>query len=298
MRFAISLMLLLIGALGIARVQPTLVATTKRVKEREDVVLIPPPDKLRVMALHYNAMVADFLWAKLLLEYGLHWQERRVFPHAPRYMDAILALDPQFRDVYRYADSILVFKSGVVLAGIEDAKLARAYFERGMRELPYDADIFLRYGQFLAFFGPSYVKDPKELEEWRTTGARAIMKAVELGADADASLSAATILSKSGEREAVWQYLIRAYNIASDQKTKDEIIGRLARLKYDGNLEGMRRADEAFREYREERFPFMTDTQLQLLGPVRDPAQCAGLTQARTKECMGEWSRIMAERRK
>lgn len=297
MRFAISVLLFLIGAVGIARVQPGLVRKTKLAKEKEDVVLLPPPDKLRAITLHYNAMVADFLWAKLLLEYGQHWADRRVFAHAPRYMDAILALDPKFRQVYEFSDSILVFRSGLV-AGLDDAKLAREYYERGLEELPNDADLRLRYGQFLAFLGPSYVKDPAVLEEWRVTGARAIMRAVELGADADASLSAATILGKSGEREAMTQSLLRAYALASDEKTKSDILARLSHLKVDGDIDGMRRAYEAFKEYREERFPFLSVTQLQLAGPVRDPAECAGLAQSRTRACIGDWRRIMADRRK
>ena len=296
MRSIIAGVLALIGVLGIARMQPQLVRSIKRAKSHEDVTLVPPPDKVKLVSLRYEAMAVDLLWAKLLLEYGTHWSEKRIFNDAPRYLDAILALDPQFRDVYRYADSILCFRSGTT-ATIADAKLTREYFERGVKALPDDADVWLRYGQFLAFFGPSFVTDAPTLEEWRVTGARAIIRAVELGADADAALSATAILGKAGEREAIVEHLKRAYALASDDATREQIAEQLVRLKHDQDADTVRRAASAFNDYREQHFPFLSVTMLELSGPVRDPAACVGLANARTSACLGNWSRIIGEKR-
>jgi hypothetical protein len=156
----------------------------------------------------------------------------------------------------------------------------------------------LRYGQFLAFFAPTYVKDPQEFEEWRATGAREIMRAVELGADADLSLSATTILSKSGERDALIQHLIRSYALANDEQTRRDIEARLIHFKAEKDAEGMREAAKVFNEYRELRFPYLTPTQLQLMGPLRDPPACAGYPRVHDQHCWGEWSRIIADRRR
>ena len=52
------------------------------------------------------AAAADAIWAKLIVEYGTHWAEKRPFAEAPRYLDAILALEPTYPLVYKYAEGI------------------------------------------------------------------------------------------------------------------------------------------------------------------------------------------------
>src|SRR5437660_1703747 len=77
-------------------------------KAREDVYLFPPPNQLRAVTLGYRAAATDLIWAKLLVEYGMHWQEKRDFPDLDRYVDAILALEPDFQPLYLTVDTLLV----------------------------------------------------------------------------------------------------------------------------------------------------------------------------------------------
>ena len=65
-------------ALGIALVQPGLAENVHKLRHRDDVFLLPPPSQLRVMTLGYRAAATDLIWAKLILEYGLHWQEKLI----------------------------------------------------------------------------------------------------------------------------------------------------------------------------------------------------------------------------
>jgi tetratricopeptide (TPR) repeat protein len=282
--------ILAVAALGIARTQPRLARLVHDVKEADDVYVLPPPDDLRVLSLGYDAATVDLLWAKLLVAYGTHWQERRPFDARP-YLDALLALEPTYAPVYRFADTLLVFRPP---RGTEDdARAARAYLERGLRERPGDHAVWLSYGQFLAFLGPSFLTSQEEKDRWRHDGAAALMRAVELGADADRSLAAATILSKYGERDTVIKHLQRAYALTDDPQTRDEIAAKLARL--EASARQTTEVEEAQRavRYVEGRwrrdYPFLTRGELLLLGPSVDTARCSGPDAAFDPACARDW---------
>ena len=109
--------------------------------------------------LGWDAATVDVLWAKLLVEYGTHFSEHREFTEIPRYVDAILELEPNYEPLYKYVDTMLAYRP---MQGTEsDVRLARAYLERGTRELPQDPRMWLRYGQFIAFIAPSFLTNDR-----------------------------------------------------------------------------------------------------------------------------------------
>jgi hypothetical protein len=193
-------LLLVIGVAGVARLQPALASTAHAVKESGDVYVLPPPAELHLATLGWDAATVDLLWANLLVAYGTHWSERRDFLETPKYADAILELEPDYAPLYKYIDTMLAYRP---LQGTEDdARKARAYLERGTRARPGDRDVWMAYGMFVAFVAPSFLHDPAEIAHWRTDGAAAIGHAVDLGADADRALTAATLLTAGGATQA------------------------------------------------------------------------------------------------
>lgn len=281
-----------LASAGIGVVQPKLAADAHRVKQRDDVFLLPPPRELRAMSLGYTATTADVLWAKLMVEYGVHWQERRAFPDVTRYLDGILAVEPDFPLVYQFVDTILLFTP--VGAGEEEARIARRYLERGTRERPYDPDTWRHYGQFIAFLAPSFLKDEGEIEAWKKDGATALARAVELGADADRSLAASTILSKAGETDAAVQHLQRAYAMTDDPETRRQILGKLVRLKATFDAESAITVVE--REWRT-RYGFLSRGEALLVGPHREVASCAGPGSYADPACPRDWSSLVSSAR-
>ena len=231
MREAVVAALLLAGGASLVAVtRPGLAAVAHRVKQRDDVYTLPPPGELRLLSLGYDAALVDTLWAKLLVEYGTHWGEHRAFEDVPHYLDAILALEPDYPPLYKYAATLLVYRP---LVGTEaDARMARAYLERGVfKERPDDHAVWLEYGQFIGFIGPGFLPSPAEQDEWRHDGAKAIAHAVELGADPDRSLTAATMLSRYGERDAALKELERALPLTDDPYTQAQIELKLQLLR-------------------------------------------------------------------
>lgn len=281
----VAVALLVASIVGVAVTQPRLAATTKSVKQREDVYVLPPPAHLRAMTLGYHAAAIDLLWAKLLVEYGTHWQEHRPFDDLPRYIDAILQIEPDYAPIYRYVDTMLVYRPPRGYAA--DARLARTYLERGVKERPYDAKVWMQYGQFIAFIAPGFLEADDEKDRWRIDGAHAMIRAVELGADPDRAVSAATILSKRGENEAAIRSLRRAYSLTDSATEREEISRKLAKLSANAEREAAARDVQLVESRWRKDFPFLSRGEYLMVGPGPDPLRCAGRNRA--LECTSDW---------
>jgi hypothetical protein len=282
---------------GVAVLRPRLARTVHEVREREDVYPLPPPAQLHFATLGWDSTVADLLWADLLVSYGTHWSEKRDFKDIPKYLDAILELEPTYAPLYKFVDTLLAYRP---LQGTEqDVRLARRYLERGLRERPEDTKLWMRYGQFLSFVAPSFLHDRSETDAWRRDGASAMGHAVELGGDAERALSAATLLTEAGAREEAIRYLEHAYAFTEHPAMTEvhEAIGRrLAALEVTAMrdaADSVARAVDA-RWHRE--MPSLPRGLYLLLGPVTDPSLCAGLAASDLPACARDWDVVVGER--
>jgi hypothetical protein len=280
--------LLFAGAAGAQLLRPALARTAYDVKERDDVYAFPPPAHLRAMTLGYRAAATDLLWAKLLVEYGTHWREHRAFPDVSRYLDAILALEPSFSPLYKYVDTLLVYRPPVGTE--EDARLARKYLERGaLVERPTDWRVWLDYGQFIAFIGPSFLTDDVEKDAWKRDGAAAIARAVDLGADPDRSMAAAALYNRYGQADAAKKALEHYLAVAPDDATRDEIRKRLDLLDDQEEAERIQK-DVAYVNGVRARYPFLTIGEVLLVLPDVDAPRCAGPDAlALDRRCARDW---------
>jgi hypothetical protein len=267
-------LLLAVASAGIARVQPRVAGALHTVNQRDDVFLLPPPGELRVLTLGYHAAAADALWAQLLVEYGTHLQEKRPFGDVTRYLDGILALEPGYDLVYKYADTLLIYHAPV---GTEaDWYTAKDYLARGTRERPYDHATWLHYGQFLAYASASFVTKSDEVAKFRKEGADAIMHAVDLGADPDRSITAATLQERYGERDEAVRRLSNHYALTDDEHERALIAEKLRQLDDTTRLEAAQRAARAKEARWRKEYRFLTREAYLLVGPIPDPIACAG----------------------
>ena len=280
-----------LAALGVSLVQPGLAKNIHKVKQ-DDVLVLPPPAELRAMTLGYRSATADVLWAQLLYQYGLHWAEHRPFPDLVRYLDAILELEPDYVNVYLFADTLLLYR--VEVGTEDDARTSRTILERGIKERPYDPEVWMHYGQFVAFTAASFLKDEHEIDEWRRVGALAIAHAVELGADPDRSLAASTILRKSGERDAALKTVERAYAMTDDPELRRQLLFKFKQL--EGGDEAELAITSVDRETRA-RFGLLSRGEALLVGPGRGAAACAGPESFGRKRCPRDWTQFIEEQR-
>ncbi len=294
---AIALVFVAFGALGVSRMQPALASTVHSVKARDDVYALPPPRELKAMTFGYHAAAVDMLWAKLLVEYGIHWGEHRDFLELDNYIDSILEIEPTYAPLYKYVSTLLVYRP---LHGYEkDARLARAILERGTRERPDDWQVWLDYGEFVAYLGPSWMETEAERQRWRHDGALAIARAVELGAAPDRSLDVASTLRKFGERDAAIRELERGYALTDDPEKQAQIAASLAKLEAAGERDEIDRKRRLIENDWRVSYPFVSRGQYLMLGPIVDPLKCAGPAEARASAwddpaCGHDWSTRLA----
>lgn len=281
---------LLLGAgLGIGPVRGRLGAYYGALRDVDDVYALPSPEQTVALSLGHRAALADLLFAKVLVGFGIRSQERRRFEFLGRYLDTIVALDPTLRDTYYYADTLLTFQA--VKPPIENHYKARALMERGLEQFPRDAELWLVTGQYVSFIAPGQLPDPEARQAWRTAGARMLARACEIQAD-DGILNrkcigAASTLSDAGEREASIRFLERLLALSDDER-----IRARARALLEAELGRQLNATLAdrrtrFRELHGADLRFIGRDLYLLLGPPFDPARCAG--GAPSLDCATTW---------
>jgi tetratricopeptide (TPR) repeat protein len=287
----------LVGAcVAVAATQLPVRALHQRVKETSEAYLLPPPSQLATASMGYRAALADLLWAKVLVTQGLRLQERRRFETVVPYLDAINELDPTWRDPYRLAEPLINLQT--VASPLEDVRAVRRIMERGVRERPFDAELWMILGVYTSFVAPgSYLEGTDEGARWRREGAEYLLKATELG-DADAniawqSLGAAGVFVRSGQTQRAAELYDRILATSDDPELLERARLHLAKLATEEQLEAKRARSEAFRTVWRERYPGMSITTVLTLGYPRDPALCAGARRsaaASSSACAESWA--------
>jgi len=300
-------LLLVLGAAGlcIGVVRWRLFHACAAVKERDDTYFLPPPRHVSLLSLGYRAAVADALWAHVLVSQGLHSFEHRRFQNLAQLYDVVYELDPAWQTPYLLADALFTFQvSGV--PPLADVLKAREILERGAKQLPNDAEIWLNLGQFVGFVAPpSYLADshPELAQQWRVEGAQMLARAAELGAGELSNVSwqaigGASVLERAGEREAAIRFLERTRAVTDDPELRQYVEQKLARLLGERWAEGRLRVENAARDYALATLPALGRTSFAVLGPPYDGASCAGPERADEPRCAtswAEWARRFAE---
>jgi hypothetical protein len=286
-----SLLLILLGTLGIHGWRPGLAADFQAVKARSDAYLLPPIDQTYVASLGYRSALADLIFGHVLVAYGLHFQEKRLFQHVGDYLDVINRLDPQFRDPYRFADTLLTLQPEAPPPDFY--RRARQIQERGLKELPNDQELWATAGQFITYLAPGQLTDPDEKLEYQLAGTRILMRACELiGSNTNIPyhcITAANILNRQGDRVVARQFLQRLRTVSDDPNIQEMAAGYLKNVLGDPEQEEIAARWERFRSRWQSDLPFSSRAEIDALGPAFDSARCAGSARALTPECVSSW---------
>jgi tetratricopeptide (TPR) repeat protein len=268
-----------VGMLCVAIARPAVVGEFKRAKVRHDTYPLPPPEQTLLLSLGYRAALADVLFADLLVQHGLRFQQKRLLEFAGNYLDTITTLDPEFRRPYLLADTLLTMQP--VAPPLAHYHKAREIFERGMRALPYDAELHITAGQYLLYLGVRELKTHEEREEWRALGTRALTRACEvLGNQPNLPfhcVHAGAMLEKAGQREAMVNFAERVLATVDDPEIRERALTYLAFAEGEGRREQAR--EHIKQLYRRQRadVPFVARDLYALLSPPTEVARCAGV---------------------
>jgi len=290
-RDLVAVLLIAAAAWIVAWQRPRLATEYAKVHDAADAYLLPPVDQAYAASLGYRAALADLIFGHVLVSYGLHFQDKRLFLHVGDYLDLINRLDPKFREPYWFADTLLTLQPQA--PPLEFYRKARRIQERGLKELPHDQALWSAAGQFMAYLAPSQLTDPEEKAEYKRIGATYLMRACNLIGSNDSipyhCVTAANLLNDQGNREAVQQFLERLVTMTDNPEIQDIALGFLRR--------SVGEQAQAFAKQRQEKFHAKWQADLALaprveigaLGPGFDAARCAGPARALLPECVTSW---------
>jgi hypothetical protein len=276
-----------VGALCIAALRPSLLGSYERVKRGTDPLLLPPPEQMLIGSLGYRAAVADALFAHALVWYGQHLQKKVRFEFVAQYLDIVTTLDPTFREPYYYGDALITLQTQAPRR--EDYDAARRLLERGLSNRPYDAELWLLAGQYIAYTAPPYLGDEKVAAAWRVEGARKLARACELvGKNENIPhhcIAAAGIFDRAGDRASMIRFLERVVTVIDDPEIQQLALAYLERARSEEERERLSRRKAALDAAWKADLPAVNRTKALVIGPGFDPAACAG----EGRSCVTTW---------
>jgi tetratricopeptide (TPR) repeat protein len=288
---AVTAAIALAAVVTIGGVRQRLADSYATVKVNSDVYPLPPPSVLVAASLGHRSALADLIFSHLLVAYGIHAQEKRRLEFGAAYLDAINALDPKFRDPYRFADTILVF--GPTPPKEEDYRKARQVYERGLQNLPYDTELWLTAAQYILYLGAPRMP-ASEQAAWKVDGAKMLARACELASANSAipyhCIKAAALLERAGEREASIQSLQRLIAVNDDPEIEAMALAYLASKVSERDKERQEHRRDVFRTAWKGDLPFVTKDMMLVVGPRADVARCAGRALPADALCATSWA--------
>jgi hypothetical protein len=290
-RDLLALALALLAAWIIGRERVALAERFHDVQTRSDAYLLPSVDQTYVASLGYRSALADLIFGHLLVSQGLHFQENRLFEFVGDYLDVVTRLDPKFRDPYRLGDTLLTMQPQT--PPLEFYRHARRILEKGMKELPYDQELWASSGQFILYLAPPLLTDPAEAAEWREAGTRVLMRACDLVGSNEAipyhCITAAKHMGEKGNREAVRQFLERVLNVTDDPVIQDVALNYIKRVAGEQIGEEVAARQARFRKSWQNDLPLSPRVEIGALGPRFDTAACAGSESFGKADCATSW---------
>ena len=194
------------------------------IKER---YYLPPPRVLRAMSLGYNEFFADLLWVRTIAYFTSHLFTDRDLQHLKQHLDNILALDPYFKEIYRYGSSMLM--SLGERQRNEDVFDAIDLLKRAHHHFPSDYRFPMHAGSY--YISELKSDDRAKRAAWRSQGADWVNRAAMLpGAPPWLPALAAKIYTKEGKRELAVLHLREILSITQDPDMKKNIRGKLREL--------------------------------------------------------------------
>jgi hypothetical protein len=102
-------------------------------------------------------------------------------------------------------------------------------------------------------------------------------------------------LNRAGEREAARTALERAYAVAEDDETREDIRRQLERIQTSATADERERRRLLVERRRARTFPSLSTTSFLLLGPTKSPLACLGPGSSARPECPPTWSSALAK---
>jgi hypothetical protein len=254
---AVWLFAIAVLCLGVRETRLHIVEQHRDAQKYEDIYYLPSAEHLPMLSLGYQAALADLLWCKSLVYFGEQIVHRGVVRYLFQYTDAIIALDPSFREPYRWVSTAAFYKPGQLSR--EAAYHAAEYLARAVRRWPNDGELRWDYGSLLRFELSPLERAPQRKRALLERAAPHLEAAARLGAGPPwLALDSAELLNKLGRTEQAIRHLEEFRSLVTDPAVQNEIEQKLWRLRTEAYVEAQRTAIHNFEEGRLRSYPYLS----------------------------------------
>lgn len=232
----------------------------------EDVYYVPAPGALSLLSIGYRRALADLIWVESLVYFGEQVARRGQMKYLTRRADAILALDPDFREAYRWIAILVVYNTGAIT--LSDIEESNRYLERGARRFPRDGEFVYLLAFNYAIEMPAFVEDAELKKRWRRRAAELFAKAASLpGAPGDAALMAAEMTSRTSGTAVTIARLKSLLSITTEDRVREQLLARLARLTSEAEAQAQDADRRELLESWHRDYPYLPPSLFVLVGP-------------------------------
>lgn len=179
----------------------------------------------------------------------------RRIDYLERYLEAIIALDPRFRRVYKWGGTVVMYNlRNITRASVE---ASTRIYEAGRRRFPNDWEFPFRIG--VNYYFEMQTDDEAERKQLRRIGAKHVREASLLpGAPAYLASLAAKMYSKWGQAELARAHLEEVLVTVKDPRIREYARARLAEmLKTTEETSSVERPYEAIAREQRKKYPFL-----------------------------------------
>ncbi|MEM9490752.1 MAG: hypothetical protein AAGC55_16510 [Myxococcota bacterium] len=222
-----------------------------------------PPELAPIVYADYRQVSADAMWASALVYYGSSLVGDADFRCLKLYLDNVLALDPRFYRVYRWAAYAVTFQNEQ--ATQDEYRLSVDYLERGMEAFPDDYEFFWVAG--IRYFLDLYSPDPDERRRLRERGAELIEQAMRKpNAPRALGTFAASLRMKLGQKERALQSLLEMIMLTESERARQVLIARYQAIAKTDFPDEARRVREQFERSWQRELPYASPHLYVILG--------------------------------
>ena len=234
----------------------------------EDLLYLPQPSALHVVALGHDELAADLVFIRGLVYFGSQLEVKGEYRWLENYLDTITRLDPHWKTPFRWAGVATIYNGKPITNKV--VMLSNHFLERGVRQFPDDWELPFMLGANYLF--ELQTNDPKQKQEWRRIGGEWVKHAAIVGgAPSWVPLLAATIMHQEGQDEAAVKHLEEVYVSTQDDKTREQIRNRLVGLHAKIDLAREERERTRFEQAWKATMPYAPPDLFVAVGPPAPP---------------------------
>lgn len=262
-----GLVLLVVAAAAMATRQVRLRAFDlhQQGQRYEDIYYLPSADWLRAFSLGFHDALADLIWCRSLVYFGEELGQRGEVKHVFEYTDAILTLDPDFREPYRWVAMAAIYRPKEV--SMADGLRAAEYLHRAVQRWPSDGELHWDYGSLLRFELAPLERDRARKQQLIERAAPHLEIAARKGEGPPwLALNSADLLNKLGRTEQAIRHLEELYGTVRDESVKQEIEQRLTQLRTESYVVALKEAHEQLERSRAASYPYLSQDLFLLVG--------------------------------